>query len=103
MFHPFHEMDIRAFCEEMDRRRSDAAASAPCKRARLRAGLSQSELACLSGVPVRSIQQYEQRQKSINRANAETVFALARALCCEPDDLLEHSARSVYEYAVVSV
>ena len=103
MFDPFHEADIRLFCEEMDRRRRAALPDAPCKRARLRAGLSQSELALLSGVPVRSIQQYEQRQKSIDRASAATVFALARALCCSADDLLERSAQSVYEYAAVKL
>ena len=32
------------------------------KQKRLEAGLSQSELSKLSGVPVRTIQQYEQRQ-----------------------------------------
>ena len=53
------------------------------------AGLSQSELAEMSGVSVRTIQQYEQRQKSINRAKAETLLRLARALCCDMEDLME--------------
>ena len=102
MFQPFHEQDVRSFCEEMDRRRGAALPDAPCKQARMQTGLSQSELALLSGVPVRSIQQYEQRQKSINRASAATVFALARALCCNPDDLLERSAQGSYDYAFAS-
>lgn len=44
-----------------------------------------------SGVAVRSIQQYEQRQKDINKASFSTVVALASALhCTTPMDLYEH-------------
>ena len=46
-------------------------------------------VAVISGVPVRSIQQYEQRRKDLNKAAAETVAALARALFCSVEDLLE--------------
>ena len=59
------------------------------KQLRQRAGLSQSELADASGVPVRTIQQYEQRQKSINKAQAEYLMMLARALHCTAEDLIE--------------
>ena len=52
-------------------------------------GLSQSELAKFSSVPLRSIQQYEQKQKNINNAKTETVLMLARALSCEIEDILE--------------
>ena len=53
------------------------------------AGLSQSELAGQADVPVRTIQQYEQRQKDINQAQAETLLRLARALNCNVEDLME--------------
>ena len=43
-------------------------------------GLSQKGLAELSGVPLRTIQQYEQRQKSINKAQAEYLEMLSIAL-----------------------
>ena len=52
-------------------------------------GLSQSELAGQADVPVRTIQQYEQRQKDINKAQAETLLRLARALNCNVEDLME--------------
>lgn len=42
-----------------------------------------------SGVPLRTLQQYEQRQKNINRASAEYVIALARVLGCMPEELME--------------
>ena len=43
----------------------------------------------MSGIPLRTIQQYEQRQKNINKAQAEYLVALARVLCCEVEDLME--------------
>ena len=54
-------------------------------------GLSQSQLAKLTGIPVRTIQQYEQGQKDINKARAEYVITLARALYCDPQQLLEYN------------
>ena len=59
------------------------------KTFRIRNGFSQSQLAAVSGVPVRTIQQYEQRQKDINKASFEHVMKLAAALSCEPIDLTE--------------
>lgn len=52
-------------------------------------GLSQSELAKKSGVPVRRIQYYEQGFRHINKAAADTVVALADALGCEVREILE--------------
>lgn len=51
--------------------------------------LSQSELANLSGVDIRSIQMYEQRRNDINKAQAGTLYKLARVLNCNIEDLLE--------------
>ena len=59
------------------------------KTLRTRSGYSQNGLARESGVPVRTIQQYEQRQKDINKAGFESIIKLAAALSCEPYDLLE--------------
>lgn len=59
------------------------------KRMRQLTGLSQSGLASASGVPVRTIQQYEQRQKDINKAGYIQLVSLASALNCEPASLLE--------------
>lgn len=60
----------------------------PLKRMRIKNGLSQSGLARASGIPLRTIQQYEQRQKDIGKARAEYLIALSRALNCEPSQLL---------------
>jgi hypothetical protein len=40
-------------------------------------------------VPVRTIQQYEQRQKNINKAKAEYLVMLARVLNCPAEELIE--------------
>ena len=89
MYSPYHEMDIRHFCDRMNELYRAANPETKLKQLRLRAGLSQSELAEQSGVPVRTIQQYEQRQKSINKAQAEYLMMLARALNCKAEDLIE--------------
>lgn len=101
LYSPYHEMDIRQFCDKMDQLVMQASPKTNLSRARQKAGLSQSELACLSGVPVRTLQQYEQRQKDINRAQAQYLISLSRVLCCNPEDLLEYTAASNYEYAFV--
>ena len=59
------------------------------KTVRKAIGLSQKELSERSGVTLRIIQQYEQRAKDINKATASNLFALARALGCKAEDLLE--------------
>ena len=46
-------------------------------------------LAEKADVPLRTIQQYEQKQKNINHARADYVIRLAKALYCRPEDLLE--------------
>lgn len=52
-------------------------------------GFTQGHLAQQSGVALRMIQLYEQRQNDMNKAQAGTLRSLARALGCEMQDLLE--------------
>ena len=52
-------------------------------------GLSQSQLANASGLSLRSIQLYEQRQNDINNAKYNRLQALAKTLGCKIEDLLE--------------
>ena len=67
------------------------AASLPTrlKRQRELCSLTQEELAERSGISLRSIQMYEQRQKNTNRASAEAVYRLACALRCSMEGLLQ--------------
>ena len=89
MYSPYHEMDIRHFCDRMNELYREANPETKLKQLRQRAGISQNDLAELSGVPKRTIQQYEQRQKSINKAQAEYLIMLARALRCNVEELIE--------------
>lgn len=91
MYNPYHEMDISQFCDHMITLYNSRKPSSNLKLKRLEANLSQSELSKLSDVPVRTIQQYEQKQKNINKANAETVIKLAKVLNCSILDLIELS------------
>lgn len=89
LYSPYHEMDIRQFVDKMNELYKAAQPETNLKLMRQKAALSQRQLAELSGVPLRTIQQYEQRQKNINKAQAEYLVLLAQALCCEIVDLLE--------------
>lgn len=89
MYTPYHEMDIRQFCDEMRQLYKTAKPDTNLKLLRRAAGLSQQGLAEISGVPARTIQQYEQRQKNINKANAEHLLQLSHALGCDMKALLE--------------
>lgn len=92
MYPTLHEADITKFVEIADKRIRDCFPETSLKRIRSAYGCSQSELAQLSGVSLRSIQMYEQRNKDINKASVETVFRLAKALGCQMEDLMEFSA-----------
>ena len=61
------------------------------KRIRNERNLSQGKLSELSGVNYQMIQKYEQGVKDINKAQGLTLQALATALDCKIEDLLEEA------------
>ena len=61
------------------------------KHIRTAKGYSQKQLAELSGVSLRSIQMYEQRNKDINKAQSDSLFRLSKILGCAMEDLLENT------------
>ncbi len=89
MYSLYHEMNIQYFVDRMNAYYRAMQPQTNLKRMRQKAGLSQIELAVISGVPIRTIQQYEQRQKNINKAQVEYLLMLAQALCCRVEDLVE--------------
>lgn len=89
LYTPYHEMDIRQFVDKMNELYKAAKPETNLKIIRKSLGLSQKELSEQSHVPLRTIQQYEQRQKNINKASAEYIIALSKALFCKPEDLME--------------
>lgn len=89
MYPTLHEADVSKFADVMDERMKAVHPETNLKRLRTAYGCSQSELAGLSGASLRSIQMYEQRNKNINNAGASTLNAIAKALGCSMEDLLE--------------
>lgn len=89
MYSVYHEMDITKFIDAMEERAQRAPRESRLKRLRESRGLSQAELASASGVNKRSIQMYEQQENDIDKAQAQTVYKLARVIGCNVEDLLE--------------
>ena len=67
------------------------------KNARIKNGLSQSALAKAAGIPLRTLQQYEQGQKDIGKARAEYIISLASALNTDPSKLIHLHHQSLSE------
>ena len=59
------------------------------RRLRVKKGLSQTELASLSGIPVKTIQGFEQNKSCIDGAKLNTICRLCAALGCKVGDILE--------------
>lgn len=89
MYPLYHEMDIRQFIDRMDELIKEAYPTTRLKARRATCEMSQSELAADSGVALRQIQLFEQRQRDINNAAAITLFQLSKSLHCRMEDLLE--------------
>lgn len=86
-----HEADISKFVETANNMIQEnlRLRETNLKRIRKSNGFSQKQLAEISGVALRMIQLYEQRQNDINKAQVSTLFALAKALNCRLEDLME--------------
>ena len=93
MYPVYHEMDIEHFIEDINKRYGERERKARIKTIRENRGISQIELAKLSGVNIRSIQMYEQKVNDIDKAQAGTVYKLSRVLGCSIEDLLENPER----------
>ena len=88
-YHPLHEAPESKFVEVFEPRIRDPRNPTRLAVQRKAARLSQEQLAERSGVGLRSIQMYEQKNKNVNRASAETLLRLSRALGCNMEDLME--------------
>ena len=89
MYYILHEADVSKFADIAESRIKEVFPDTNLKRIRTLYGCSQSELARRSQVSLRSIQMYEQRQKDINKASAETVYRLSKVLGCTVEELIE--------------
>lgn len=89
MYDKYHEMDIMHAVDEINRLRQENRCMTYLKFFRKQMGITQKELADATGIPIKTIQQYEQGVKNINKASAENIIKLSKKLCCRPEQLLE--------------
>ena len=87
MYNPLHEASLEKFVEVANSIMYEKVTNLAIYRKRM--NLSQIELSRYSGVSLRSIQLYEQRQLDINEAPSIKLFKLSRILGCSIEDLLE--------------
>ena len=83
----YHEMDILHVVEAIEERIKKTPTN--LELLRKQAGYSQSQLAELSTVSLRSIQTYEQRNNDISKAQFNILNALAKVLSCTVYDLVD--------------
>lgn len=86
-----HEADVSKFVESADSiiERTKKEKQSPLQKIRKARGFSQKELSEASGVSLRMIQLYEQKQNDISKARVDVVVSLARTLGCDVEDLLQ--------------
>ena len=89
LYPTLHEASAEKITSVIDETVRAAYPETNLKRIRTAYGCSQRELAEMSGVSLRSIQMYEQRNKDINKAQSESLYRLSKALGCTMEDLLE--------------
>ena len=89
LYATLHEAGVEKFASVLDEKVRAAYPETNLKRIRTAYGCSQRELSEMSGVNLRSIQMYEQRNKDINKAQSDSLYYLAKALGCKMEDLLE--------------
>ncbi len=89
MYYTLHEADISKFVDIADEKIREHFKDTNLKRIRSSYGCTQAELAKRSGVTLRSIQMYEQRNKDINKASADALYRISRVLGCSMESLLE--------------
>ena len=89
MYYTLHEADISKFVDIVDLKMKEYYVETNLKRIRTTYGYTQQELSDLSGVSLRSIQLYEQRNKDINKASADKLYRISKVFGCKIEDLIE--------------
>ena len=86
-----HEADISKFVESADAiiQRNKESRKSKLHTIRKARGFTQQQLSDTSGVALRMVQLYEQKQNDLSKAQAAVVIRLAKALGCEVEDLID--------------
>ena len=86
-----HEADNSKFVESADAiiRRNKESRKSKLHTIRKARGFTQQQLSDASGVALRMVQLYEQKQNDLSKAQVNVVISLAKALGCEVEDLID--------------
>ena len=86
-----HEADNSKFVDSADAiiRRNKDARKSKLHTIRKARGFTQHQLSDASGVALRMVQLYEQKQNDLSKAQVNVVIRLAKALGCEVEDLID--------------
>jgi len=90
LYSPYHERDERSLVDKVVELFRAEKPESNLKLARKKRGLSQAQLAEAAQVPLRTLQQYEQRQKDILKANVAYVTSLAHVIGCSVEEILDY-------------
>ena len=63
---------------------------------RKKIGITQSNLAEATGISLRTLQDYEQGRKPLEKAAAATVLRLSRVLGCNVEDLIDDQTDHIF-------
>lgn len=88
LYNPLHEAPEQKFIEVANKLISERATTSRLQELRRMAGLTQGRLSELSGVNLRTLQQYEAKSKDINKASVSILLALSKALDCDVKGIL---------------
>ncbi len=89
MYDKYHEMDIMQFVDRISEMRQKNRANTYLKKIRESRGFSQRELSMLTGIPLKTLQHYEQGTKPLEKANVSYVLTLSKTLSCPMEELLQ--------------
>lgn len=95
LYPTLHEASEEKFVDTVNRIISKKNLPTRLQTQRKISGYSQRELAEKVDVNLRTLQQYEIRAKDINKAAGVTLVALARALGCRVEDLMEYDCGEI--------
>lgn len=86
-----HEADVSKFVESANEIITRNKSNKPSRLHEIRKsrGFTQQQLSDASGVTLRMIQLYEQKQNNISKAQVKIVISLAKALGCDVEDLID--------------
>ena len=98
LYPTLHEASEKKFVDTVNRMILKSNPPTCLQAQRKISGYSQRELAVKVGVNLRTLQQYEIRAKDINKAAGATLLALAKALGCRVEDLLEYDNSEIDEH-----